>query len=130
MACLIISEGHDQGKKLALEQHRLVMIGRDKDCTFQILDDQISRHHLQMKWDLAEGRHLAIDYGSSNGVYVNGARIAQETPLGDGDLIFIGNTTLVYMTEDSPDAQRVAEAMKKGGETWRNTVVFGRPPEE
>jgi len=130
MACLIITEGHDAGRKLALEQHRLVMIGRDKDCTFQILDDQISRHHLQVRWDLASGRHHAIDYGSSNGVHVNGAQIDKETPLNDGDLVFIGSTTFVYMTEDSPDAQRVAEAMKRGGEAWRNTVVFGRPPKE
>ena len=128
MACLIITEGQDAGRKLALEQHRLVMIGRDKDCTFQILDEQISRHHLQLKSDPDSGRHRAIDHGSSNGVYVNGARIAQETPLDDGDLVRIGSTTLVYMSDDSPDAQRVADAMTKGGERWRETVVVDRPP--
>ena len=122
MACLIVTEGRDAGRKLALEQHRLVMIGRDTDCTFQILDEQVSRHHLQLKSDPGSGRHHAIDHGSSNGVYVNRARITQETLLNDGDLIQIGSTSLVYTTDDSPDAQRVVEVMKKVGERWRSTI--------
>ena len=49
MALLIIIDGPEKGKTFPLEQFRLVMIGRDHSCTFQILDPRMSRQHLQIK---------------------------------------------------------------------------------
>ncbi len=113
MAALIIIDGPAEGQKFALEEHGLVMIGRDHNCTFQILDPQISRIHILIKrYAIADG-HLAIDFKSANGVLVNGKRITEETPLGDGDVMRIGNTSIVYSVEDAPDAQTITQLLRK-----------------
>ena len=113
MAILIIVEGPAKGQKFALEQHELVMIGRDDKCTFQIIDSQISRQHFQVKRNSEANGHLAIDFTSANGVYVNGKRIDAETSLANGDLIQLGNTSIVYSVDDDPDAQTYTQLLRK-----------------
>ena len=76
MATLSIVEGPAQGERFALERHRLVMVGRDATCTFQIVDEHISRKHLQIALEEETGDHYAIDVGSANGVVLNGAAIS------------------------------------------------------
>jgi pSer/pThr/pTyr-binding forkhead associated (FHA) protein len=125
MATLIVVEGPARGSQFALAEHRLVLIGRDDECTFQIIDDQISRRHVQVKRrDDADG-HVAIDFGSANGVFVNDRRIEQETPLGDGDTVRLGATTMVYTVTDSPDAQSIEDLLRKRGEHRRSTLIDG-----
>jgi len=128
MACLVVIEGPTKGQQFALERHRIVMIGREDDCTFQILDKGISRHHLQIKQD--GERHKAVDFNSANGVLVNGARIAEPVYLDEGDLIHIGATDIVYMETDLPDAKRVTEAVKRRGERWAGTMQLAVSPEQ
>ena len=128
MACLVVIEGPACGQQFALENHTLIMIGREDDCTFQILDKKISRHHLQVKRDATTSRHQAIDFKSANGVRLNGAALTEPTTLGEGDLIQIGDTDIVYMEEDLPDAKRVTEAVKRRGERWRGTMQLIAEP--
>jgi pSer/pThr/pTyr-binding forkhead associated (FHA) protein len=116
MAALLVTDGPANGQTFALEQHRLVMVGRDAQCTFQIVDTQMSRRHMQIRFDADAGRHCAIDFGSSNGVHVNDNRIEEETALEDGDRIRLGSTTLVYSVDDSPNAQRVWEMLRRHGQ--------------
>ncbi len=113
MAALIIIDGPAEGQKFALEQHGLVMIGRDHSCTFQILDPQMSRMHFQIKLDPKTESHSAVDFDSANGVSVNGKRIQDPTPLNDGDVIRSGNTSIVYSVEDAPDAQTITQLLRK-----------------
>ena len=42
------------------------------------------------------GAPTVTDLGSTNGTYVNGDRIAAETPLHEGDELAIGSTRMVY----------------------------------
>jgi pSer/pThr/pTyr-binding forkhead associated (FHA) protein len=111
MALLQIVEGPDAGKRFPLNQD-LVSFGREDTCTYQILDDTVSRTHLQVL--LKAGRHHAGDYRSSNGVFVNDRQILQHTALGDGDRIRIGQTTLIYVSNDGESVASVAERKKKG----------------
>ncbi len=113
MAALIIIDGPAEGQKFALEEHGLVMVGRDHNCTFQILDPQISRLHLQIKRNTKADGHLAIDFKSANGVQVNGKSITEATPLDDGDVMRIGNTSIVYSVEDAPDAQTITQLLRR-----------------
>ncbi len=113
MAALIIIDGPAEGQKFALEQHGLVMVGRDHTCTFQILDPQMSRMHFQIKRDPETEGHTAIDFKSANGVSVNGKRIEEPTPLNDGDVIRTGNSSIVYSVEDAPDAQTITQLLRK-----------------
>ena len=123
MATLVVTEGPASGQQFALENHLLVLVGRDHTCTFQILDTQMSRRHFQLRYDENEDRHYAIDFESSNGVSVNGAKIAAPQPLEDGDVIRIGGTMMVYSVQDSPDAQRVTEILRKHGEGRHETQL-------
>ena len=121
MPSLIVVEGKDQGRHFPLAQP-LVSLGRDDTCTFQILDDQVSRKHLQIRLDAPSGRHRAGDYRSANGVFVNGTKLVVDTTLGDGDHIRIGGTTLVYLAGEHADAAAALAAAKKQGEWKRITL--------
>ena len=122
MASLVMIEGPSKGQQFALERHGLVLIGRDEQCTFQIVDPEISRMHLQIKLNEAENRHYAVDFDSVNGVYVNGDRIARDALLSDGDVIQIGASTIVYSVEDAPDAKRINDLLRKHGEGSLKTM--------
>lgn len=121
MATLIITDGPASGEQFALDEHRIVLLGRDIDCTFQILDTQMSRRHMQIKRVDETGSHVAIDYGSTNGVIVNGSQIEEPTPLRDGDEILIGETRIVYAVADSPDAKSIDSLLRKRGENLKDT---------
>ena len=123
MATLVIVGGPAEGEQFALEKHRLVMIGRDEQCSFQIVDSQMSRRHLQIRLSDGEDAHFAVDFGSHNGVLVNGRQIAAETLLADGDLIELGATKIMYSRDDAPDAQRVKDMLRKRGEGWKTTAL-------
>jgi pSer/pThr/pTyr-binding forkhead associated (FHA) protein len=116
MATVTVVEGASAGQKFLLENHRLVMIGRDASCTIQIVDPQLSRHHLQIRFDEEAGCHKAIDFNSKNGVFINGNKIAGEASLADRDVITIGDSTLIYHLDDSYDAKRVHDSLKRFGE--------------
>jgi pSer/pThr/pTyr-binding forkhead associated (FHA) protein len=123
MATLLVVEGPSAGLKFALDQHNLVMIGRDAKTTFQIVDGRISRQHLQIKRARDADAHSAIDFHSANGVYVNDQLISQETPLADGDLIQIGDSFIVYSRIDDPDAQTISQILRRHGQNRDRTEL-------
>ena len=128
MASLLITEGPASGTTFALENHRVVMIGRDEKCTFQLLDPEVSRMHLQIKRDPETDRYSAADFKSHNSVSVNGNRISEDTPLNDGDIISIGHTTIAFSMDEKPDAVRIREQMRKRGEERLTTMMPDEPP--
>ena len=124
MASLVVIEGPGQGVHFPLTEP-LVSVGRDDTCTFQVLDALVSRKHLQVRLDAASGKHIAGDYRSAHGVYVNDKQIVLDTALNDGDRIRIGQTTLMYLTVDHADGSSALAAAKKKGE-WKRTTLMGR----
>ncbi|WP_433724414.1 BTAD domain-containing putative transcriptional regulator [Nocardia sp. CA-129566] len=70
-------------------------IGRGPDNDLKLDDPKVSRRpHAQI---IPEREGLAIkDLHSSNGVYVDGARIELTTPLSTGTVIRIGSTTMTF----------------------------------
>ncbi len=123
MARLLITKGSSPGRALPLAEHRLVMIGRDDQCTFQLLDDQVSRRHLQIRFEASEGNHYASDCRSANGVFVNGNRIVDDVQLTDGDEIVVGDTTFVYHLEEDEDVDAAMDAYRKKDE-WKRGTSF------
>src|SRR5215208_7922219 len=65
-----------------------VVIGRDLRADVRIAHPLISRAHLVLRFD--QGRWVAIDNGSLNGMYVNGRRVPA-VDIQDGQHINIGN---------------------------------------
>ncbi len=122
MACLVVTEGPATGALFALSAHNLVDIGRDEECTFQIIDPLISRHHLQVRAE-GNGKHVAIDAGSANGVLINGVRIVNATPLKNGDEITLGATRVIYSDADYPDAQSAMIGVRPGRQYKASTIM-------
>ncbi len=122
MASLVIIEGVGEGRHLPLTLP-LVSIGRDEECTFQVVHDLISRKHLQVRLNAADGRHYAGDYRSANGVFVNSKRIVVDTALVDGDRVTIGSSTMIYLAGEHADAAAAVAAAKVKGEWKRATLM-------
>lgn len=71
-----------------LDKKGQIVIGRDASCDIVLTSVMVSRKHaiIQKKSD---GVYIR-DMDSTNGVYINGKRIDQETLIGDQDQILIG----------------------------------------
>ena len=65
-----------------------VVIGRDLRADVRIAHPLISRAHLVLRFD--QGRWVAIDNGSLNGMYANGRRVPT-LDIHDGQVVNIGN---------------------------------------
>lgn len=122
MASLVVLEGPAKGAHFPLALP-LVSVGRDDTCTFQVLDPMVSRTHLQVRLNPGTGAHIAADYRSAHGVFVNGKQIVADTPLLDGDRIRIGGSTLMYLVADHADAPTALAAAKKKDEWARETMM-------
>jgi ABC transport system ATP-binding/permease protein len=86
-----------------------VVVGRDLRADVRIAHPLISRAHLVLRFD--QGRWLAIDNGSLNGMFVNNRRVPT-VDLNDGTTINIGN----------PDGPQIEF------ELGHHTGTIGRPP--
>ena len=69
-----------------------ILIGRDASNGVAINDAEISRKHSRISFQ--GGKYVLEDLGSTNGTFVNDARIAAVTPVSSGDLIRCGNLVL------------------------------------
>jgi pSer/pThr/pTyr-binding forkhead associated (FHA) protein len=120
MASIIITCGGQAGEYYPLGQ-RTNVIGRAEALPIQILDDLVSRKHLQIRYDKDTKRYHALDMRSKHGVFINSRRIMQETALVEGDEILIGQTTLLFSEKDFDDRESALSHFKKVGERMRPT---------
>lgn len=74
------------------------VVGRGTDSDLQLLDQGISRRHLDVQFD--GNFATAYDLGSTNGTSVNGHEVGSQV-LRHGDVIRIGHTRLVFH-QDQP----------------------------
>lgn len=121
MAFLLVVSGPNEGDFHPLAE-ATASIGRNEDCTVQILDAEVSRLHMHVRHD--EGRrYVAVDEKSANGVFVNDKRIEGEVPLANGDIIRIGNSELIFSEQDFIDRDTALEHYRRRTEHDRGTVV-------
>src|SRR5260221_10988484 len=75
-----------------------VSIGRAADCSIPIKDRYLSRKHAEL---VASGNDWILkDLGSANGTYLNGVRVEQDSPLANGDRIRLGDTEILFETQE------------------------------
>ncbi len=86
------------GSRVVNMSDALINIGRGTDNDIMIDDSYVSRHHLQIR--LRFGVYTLFDVNSRGGTTVNNVTVS-EHPLQPGDVIEIGNTRLIYTTEQS-----------------------------
>ncbi len=122
MASILVVTGPNQGDYYPLG-HRTIVVGRDEGCPIQIVDERVSRKHVQIRFDQADGRYHALDMKSGNGTVVNDRRISEAVNLADGDVIAIGVSELMFMAADFPDRETAFEHYRKRGERTKSTVI-------
>ncbi|WP_375766524.1 FHA domain-containing protein [Archangium gephyra] len=93
---LEILEGPDQGRKKRFRSVRMV-IGRGQDCDLMLLDQSVSRRHVELVYGGESGVMLR-DLVSGNGTRVNDERV-DECKLKHNDVIAIGRTRLRLIDE-------------------------------
>jgi serine phosphatase RsbU (regulator of sigma subunit) len=96
MAALVTVKGPNLGQRFALERDG-TLIGRQPDAAIYLESLAISRQHARVACE--GGSWFVEDLGSSNGTFVNGARVHARTPLTERDLLQIGPFVLSLRTE-------------------------------
>jgi pSer/pThr/pTyr-binding forkhead associated (FHA) protein len=121
MASIIITSGPNAGNYYPLG-HRTNVVGRDEGASIQLLDEHVSRKHLQIRYEKEKDQYVALDMNSSHGVLVNDNRIGQDVALKDEDQITLGQSTLLFTLQDFPDRESALAYHKKVGERARGTL--------
>ncbi|MBI5160337.1 MAG: FHA domain-containing protein [Micrococcales bacterium] len=86
---LVITSGPRQGMELQLPEDQLA-IGRSSESGLVIRDDYTSTHHARlMLWN---DEWVIQDLDSTNGTFVDGARVTLPTPVPLGTPVTIGQT--------------------------------------
>jgi hypothetical protein len=83
---LLIASGGQRGQEV-LARPPAATIGRDPACDVVLLDPSVSRRHARIEFGPAGPR--VVDLGSSNGIWRNGARVA-DALLRPGDEVRFG----------------------------------------
>jgi class 3 adenylate cyclase len=95
------------GTRLRLEES--FSIGRGDQNDYPLSDQLASRKHAVIQRQNGDEFWL-VDYGSRNGTYLNGRRIAQPVRLANGDLVVIGETEFRFDQARSEVDLRAAQA--------------------
>jgi pSer/pThr/pTyr-binding forkhead associated (FHA) protein len=89
---LVVLDGPDTGREFPLTGAIAIAIGRDDNAGIVIEDEQVSRRHALVT-AVDDGASID-DLGSTNGTWVNGARIVTPRRLVEGDELRVGGTRL------------------------------------
>ncbi|XXT24994.1 sigma 54-interacting transcriptional regulator [Sorangium sp. So ce429] len=89
--------GASSSYRRALPEEGELIVGRSDDADVRLDTAAVSRRHAKI---VVSGGDIRItDLGSHNGTVVNGERIEGSRPLGSGDVVAIGDTTLMLRRE-------------------------------
>jgi diguanylate cyclase (GGDEF)-like protein len=113
-AYLIVISGVQVGEMISLGDN--TVLGRGADVDVRLHEDKLSRRHC--RFFVEDGASYVEDLKSSNGTFVNGARIERQK-LNDGDKIQIGETTILKFTyhdrlEEDFQKQMYESALRDG----------------
>lgn len=118
-AVLTALSGADAGRVLPLSLTSQVTFGRDEGCTYSFADGSLSRVHAKIVF--VAGEYMLKDEGSTNGSFIDDARVTKVGRLHDGCRLQLG-TSLSFrfslVTEEEELAlRRVYEAAMTDGLT-------------
>jgi diguanylate cyclase (GGDEF)-like protein len=88
------------GSRYAIE-HNPTVLGRENACQIVIDDESVSRRHATIQQE--EDGYMVIDMQSTNGTFVNEARVSSQK-LKDGDYLHIGNCIYRFLTGGNLEA--------------------------
>lgn len=82
-----------------LPRNVVTTIGRDPSNRIVLNEEKCSRRQCELSCDT--GQWMICDLNSRNGTRVNGDRISERIPIGDGDVVRIGQMELLFTTDIS-----------------------------
>jgi len=89
------------GTKKDIDINSRVTIGRDESNILGLFKDSgIDQQHAEVVRE--SGKYIIEDKDSAAGTYVNKTRVAGRQALQDGDVITVGNATIVFSEEARP----------------------------
>jgi pSer/pThr/pTyr-binding forkhead associated (FHA) protein len=121
MATLFIASGELDGRWFPLGKKALV-VGRDEGLIAQVPDPSVSRKHISIRFDADNGRYLVSDLNSRNGAFLNDQKINGEAMLKDSDLIRIGDTLLLFVSQDFQGEENALNFYRQRGERSKVTT--------
>ena len=98
---LVVTRGPDMGTFFELEMLGTYVLGREDDCSIQLSDPRISRHHCEI--DVTGGKATLKDSNSAWGTLVNGEKVTSR-PLQPGDTVQLVETELRFEVATSAAA--------------------------
>ncbi|MGE5230975.1 MAG: FHA domain-containing protein [Deltaproteobacteria bacterium] len=113
IASLLVRSGSLKGKRLTVRTP-VVNIGRADYNDLVLPEPSVSSSHAKLQ--RREGIWVLSDLGSTNGTFVDGERVTDETPLGPGATIRFGEVTALFESTDDTTGiqQRVGTRMVQG----------------
>lgn len=85
---------------MALPEGKSITLGRNRDIELPLPDLKLSRKHCQIA--LEGGRWILRDLGSTNGTFLNGARISGNEAINEFDRIVLGDTEIEFFGDEVP----------------------------
>ncbi|MGZ3479592.1 MAG: FHA domain-containing protein [Myxococcaceae bacterium] len=96
---LVIEDDEGHRREVPLDRDE-VTIGRQEDNVVHLPERNVSRRHARL---LRQGDTVLLeDLRSANGTHVNGMRISEQVPLGDGDTVRIGDYGVAIRPDGVP----------------------------
>ena len=126
MASLFVVQGADRGKRYALSP-RPTALGRGRDNVILLHDNEVSRHHAEVRPDGADGFRI-VDLGSANGTYLNG-QLVEQAALRSGDRLQIGATLMLFDVGEVPanDLTDRVDMLALAGPEDRSAIIRSLP---
>jgi hypothetical protein len=109
---IVVVDGPNTGREFELSG--AVVVGRDQSAGLVIDDPEASRRHASLS---VEGTTVSVeDLGSTNGTFVNGARISGTKELAGGDKVRIGTTVFeLQIAHAEPEPEPIADQATRMG---------------
>ena len=102
---VLVKSGPIEGHKYAVKSDSPILIGRSEEANIRIAyDEYCSRKHAKVYWD--NDKCYLQDLESTNGTYVNGAKINGKLELSNNDIIALGSTELIVLISDVSDKDK------------------------
>jgi len=102
-----------KGTKKDIDIGATVTIGRDERNTLGLFKDQdIAQQHAEVI--LEKGRYVIEDKGSTTGTMVNRTRVSGKQVLEDGDVINVGNSTIVFSEQSGKICEGCGSTLRTG----------------
>ena len=87
---MVVEPAEQAGRRYPLGDE--VTVGRAAGCQIIVDDNYVSQLHARLF--LRDGQLLVEDLGSTNGTYLNRAKVSGPTVMQRGDRLQVGNTVL------------------------------------